>query len=280
MARGLAGDPDHGVELLWGDRPRPAAPRRGLTLDQIVPAAIAVADADGLAGLSMRRVADRLGFTTMSLYRHVPGRDQLVNLMCDAVIEPPPAKTADGWRPQLAACARAGWQLRRRHPWLAEVRGTRHVPGPRAVAYFEHMLSVVADTNLTPSEMVAAVELVGRFVDAEALRLVEAAQEERRSGVTEQEWWSSRETLFARMDRYPTLSWLWEAGAYDEPADPFEFGLERVLDGVEVLVNRRDETRNETCPTCGGPVAQPTNGRRRAYCSPACRQRAYRSRRS
>jgi AcrR family transcriptional regulator len=280
MATGKAGDPDHAIELLWRDK-EPAPPRPGLTLDRIVEAAVAVADADGLEGLSMRKVADRLGFTSMSLYRHVPGRDELVDLMCDAVMGQVAAIAlpAGGWRARLAALARAGWQLRRRHPWLAEMRGTRHLPGPNGVAHYEQLLSVVAATGLAPAEVIAVVGLVGRFVDAEATRLVEVARAERHSGVMEQEWWGARDTLYQRLDRYPTLSALWAAGGFDEPEDSFEFGLRTVLDGVETLIQqRRDKTRDETCRTCGNPVERAASGRPRTYCSQACRQRAYRRR--
>ncbi|MFB4290069.1 TetR/AcrR family transcriptional regulator [Nonomuraea sp. ATR24] len=270
-------DPDRGVELLWDE-----GPGAGLSLGRIVRAAVEVADAEGLAGLSMRKVAERLGFTTMSLYRHVPGRAHLVDLMRDAVMAGLPAPEGEGWRARLESCARQGWELRRRHPWLAEIRGSRHVPGPNAVAYYEAMLSTVAGTGLTPAEMIAAVGLVGRFVDAEALVLAETAHAERSSGVSEEEWWGSRDTLFARLDRYPTLTRLWEEGGYDHPEDPFEFGLARLLDGIELLITaRRDERRDETrCQVCGEPVEQPESGRPRAYCSRACRQRAYRQRKS
>jgi AcrR family transcriptional regulator len=271
-------DPDDGVELLW--REGDAEPRPGLSLGRIVRAAVELADAEGLEGLSMRKVAERLGFTTMSLYRHVPGRDHLVDLMRDAVMGPPPEPGAGGWRERLEAAARAGWELRERHPWLAEVRGTRHVPGPNTVAHYEHMLSAVAGTGLTPAEMIAVVGLVGRFVDAEAVRLAEVARTERLSGLTEEEWWGARDTLYARFDRYPTLTHLWEAGGYDEPEDPFEFGLRRVLDGIEVLIQERDETRDESCRMCGNAVERAASGRPRSYCSRACQQRAYRERRS
>ncbi|WP_113702352.1 TetR/AcrR family transcriptional regulator C-terminal domain-containing protein, partial [Nonomuraea lactucae] len=194
---------------------------------------------------------------------------------------------AGGWRARLEAGARAGWELRKRHPWLAEVRGGRHVPGPNTVACYDYMLSTVAGTGLTPSEVIAVVGLVGRFVDAEALLLVEAARAERRSGVSHEEWWSSRDSLFERLDRYPTLSRLWQEGGYDRPEDPFGFGLARLLDGIELLIrqraNQRDEKRDESreglCLVCGNPVDRPASGRPRAYCSRACQQRAYRRRR-
>ena len=266
-----AGDPDRSVELLWDGRP-------GLSLAAIVGAAVEVADAEGLAGLSMRKVAERLGFTTMSLYRHVPGRDHLVDLMRDAVHGDPPALTGDGWRPDLEAYAWHAWELRKLHPWLAEVPD-RYVPGPNAIAHYEHALTILVDTGLTPAEVVGAVGLVGRFVDAEASALVEAARAERGSGVSDEEWWGARDSLFARFDRYPTLTRLWETGGFDQP-DPFGFGLARLLDGIELLIEKRDVKRDETCRVCGEPVTRPASGRPREYCSRACQQRAYRARRS
>ncbi|MEV4018710.1 TetR/AcrR family transcriptional regulator [Nonomuraea angiospora] len=315
-------DPE--VELLWREQDR--EPRPGLSLGRIVRAAIEIADAEGLEGLSMRKVADRLGFTTMSLYRHVPGRDQLVDLMVDEIYgerastpeapedaeEPEDAENPEGsedamepespeepqepgrpenpeepapgqgWRVRLEAAARQGWQLRRRHPWLAEVRGTRHLPGPNVIAHYDHMLSTLDGTGLAPSEVIAVVGMVGRFVDAEALTLVETRREERRSGVSEQDWWGSRDALYERLDRFATLSRLWTEGGWDHPEDSFEFGLRLQLDGVEALIRERDEIRDETsgCPECGIPLEPAPSGRPRVYCSRACQQRAYRKRKN
>jgi AcrR family transcriptional regulator len=270
---GKADDPDRGVELLWGERP-------GLSLDRIVAAGVAVADAEGLAGLSMRKVAERLGFTSMSLYRHVPGRDHLVDLMRDAVLGQPVEATGGDWRSRLADFAEQSWELRKRHPWLAEARSARYVPGPNALAHYEYALGILADTGLTPAEVVAAVGLLARFIDAEASALVEAARAEQSTGVSDEEWWGARDTLFARFDRYPVLTGLWEAGGFDQSVSTFGFGLERLLDGIEILVRERDVKRDETCRVCGKPVEQPASGRPRAYCSRSCQQRAYRNRRA
>jgi AcrR family transcriptional regulator len=281
MRAASGSDPERSVELLWGETGR--GPRPGLSLERVVRAGVAVADAEGLKGLTMQKVAERLGFTTMSLYRHVPGREHLIDLMYDhAIGEEPSPEPEGGWRARLEACARRSWQRHQRHPWLAEVRGNRRVPGPNTMALFERMLSILASTGLRPSEVVAAAELVGRFVDSQALTLVEAAEEERDSEVSNLEWWEARDSLYARFDRFPTVTALWEAGGFDDPEDPFEFGLTRVLDGLALLIRDRDETSDEitSCLMCGTPVQQPAAGRRRAYCSRACQQRAYRQRRS
>ncbi|MFF3441704.1 TetR/AcrR family transcriptional regulator [Streptosporangium sp. NPDC002721] len=330
-------DPDRTVELLWRER-GDTTPRQGLSLDAIVRAAVEIADADGIEALSMRRVGERLGFTSMSLYRHVPGKAQLVDLMCDAVVgevatgmttTAVPADTATGpaagtggtggagsagsavtgaagrgvatealagtstgtsagrsagmsheWREALEGWARRDWALCHRHPWLAGVRGTRHVPGPNSIAHFEYALGTVAGIGLRPAEMIAVVGLVGRFVDSEAARAAEITRIERHTGVSEEEWWGARDSLYEKLHHYPNLTHAWEAGGYDEPEDSFEFGLRRVLDGIETLVRERDATRDESvsCAMCGTSMERAEAGRPRAYCSRACRQRAYRRR--
>jgi AcrR family transcriptional regulator len=278
-------DPERSTELLWGTRAR-----RGLNLSAIVRTAITIADAEGLAAVSMRRVAEQLGFTTMSLYRHVPGKAELVDLMRDAVMadrgpeegnaELTPGEHEAGapqWRRELTAWAREGLVLYRRHPWLLDSAGPRTVPGPNAVAGFERALAAARTANLEPAQIVAVVTLLGGFVESAARQVVEAARAEQRSGVSHEEWWGARDSLFGHLDRYPTLSWIYEQGGYDEPVDPFEFGLERVLDGISTLI--RDDSRDESrCSVCDKPVEASPKGRPRAYCSRACQQRAYRER--
>ncbi|PSK85032.1 TetR family transcriptional regulator [Murinocardiopsis flavida] len=292
-------DPERSTELLWG-----VGSRRGLSLDSIVRAAVELADAEGLAAVSMRRLADRLGFTTMALYRHIPGKSELLALMCDAVhgenhgggpAEPGtedgtgpgtedgavpgagPDGEGGGWRDALAAWAREAMALHRRHAWLAESDDARQVPGPNIVARYDRGLGIVAATGLAPAQVVASVDLVGGFVDSTARQAAAAARAEARSGVSHEEWWGGRDSLYAHLDRYPALTRLYRESAYDAPLDPFEFGLQRVLDGVAALI--RDESEDEKgCAVCGAPVESGPAGRPRDYCSRACRQRAYRMR--
>jgi hypothetical protein len=140
----------------------------------------------------------------------------------------------------LEAWARQGWSLYSRHPWLALMTGTRQVPGPNIIADYEYALKAVSGIGLEPAEMVAVVDLVGKFVMSAARRLVEAAQMEKETGVTEAEWWGGRGSLFDKLGPYPTMRFIWQSGGYDRPEDPFEFGLKRVLDGIEVLVRSRN----------------------------------------
>ncbi|MCA1656013.1 MAG: TetR/AcrR family transcriptional regulator, partial [Pseudonocardiaceae bacterium] len=109
---GGRGDPIRSMQLMWGDGPAPRSrgPKQGLTVDRIVRAGIEIADADGLAALSMRRVAERLGVGTMSLYTYVPAKAELVDVMYDrAVGTVDPPEVTGGWREKLSAEAWSTW---------------------------------------------------------------------------------------------------------------------------------------------------------------------------
>ncbi|MGQ4511839.1 TetR/AcrR family transcriptional regulator C-terminal domain-containing protein [Streptomyces sp. DW26H14] len=309
------------VDLLFGAEEE----RPGLTLPRIVAAAVGLADAEGLEALSMRRLAERLGFTTMSLYRHVPGRAELVELMRDSVFGELPGRQApDGdWRAGLEAWARAHWELHLRHAWLVTTDGSRRLPGPHILADYDHALACAEGTGLRPSESAQVVAVLAGFVLSAARQAHEVLREERASGVSHVQWWHSQNRLVERMVPYPAIARLGLSGAFDEPEDPFDFGLACTLDGVEALVRRRSaeeppagglpdaprdkkggarsgpgDFRNGTgpgdpqdpdaargtvpappaCAVCGTAVPVPARGRPRRYCSPACRQRAYRRR--
>ncbi len=276
-------DPERAIELLWG---APEPDRPGLSLGRIVAAAVEVADEDGLAALSMRKVAERFGTTTMSLYRYVPGKAELVELMRDAVYGEVPVDPADGlgWRAGLERWARQAWVLHQRHPWLVHSAGTRRLPGPNIMAGYDHALDVASRSGLAPAQVIAVVNLLGGFVHSVARQAAETADLQRRTGVSHERWWSERESLFERFDAYPALGRLWESGGMDEPLDSFEFGLQRTLDGIEALIVQRgsevmrDETGGGECVICGKPLVGGVRGRPRDYCSRACQQRAYRRR--
>jgi AcrR family transcriptional regulator len=240
--RGRTGDPERSTDLLWGAG-GPSGRRRkaGLSLDRIVRTAIELADAEGLTAVSMRRIAQRLGFTTMSLYRHLPGKEELTDLMRDRVIGEVagPDREPRTWRMALEAWARRGWSIHQRHPWLAVMSASQRVPGPNAIAHYEGALRAVAGSGLEPAERIAVVALVGGFVESTARQAVETARTEQATGVTEAEWWGARGSLFEKLGDHPALESVWRSGGYDRPLDPFDFGLQRILDGVERLVPSR-----------------------------------------
>lgn len=254
------GDPARSLELLWGTRKRPKrGPKPGLSVERIVRAAIELADADGLAALSMRRVADQLGVGTMSLYTYVPGKAELLDVMLDTVLgEVGRPDAAAGWRAGLERRAREDWALYHRHPWVLQVSGARALLGPNETELFDATLGAVSGIGLSGREMVLVVSLVAGYTRGAAQGAVEAAHAEQRTGVSDDQWWTAREPLLERYfdaERYPTVTSVAASGAFERPddgsgvaynlaeaVDAFEFGLQRVLDGVDAFVaSRRPE---------------------------------------
>jgi len=227
-------------ELLWGV---PGAPRRGprpaLSRDGIVRAGIQIADGDGIAALSMQRVAARLGAATMSLYRHVPGKNELVSLMLDAAIGEPPALLEDtGWRAALAEWARGARDIFVRHPWtLPLVTGARTM-GPNELAWTESALRALAATGLPGPRLLDLLLLVNSYVRGAAADFTGGPRVPGRDSLLR----------FGRLERYPVFATVFqEASAADTPASEaarFEFGLGRVLDGVELFVQAHGDLAN------------------------------------
>ncbi|MGY1604585.1 TetR/AcrR family transcriptional regulator [Geodermatophilus sp. SYSU D00815] len=246
------GDPARSMALLWragsGEERRPG-PRPGLDVDRIVTAAVALADRSGLAAVSMRTLAAELGVGAMTLYTHVPGKGELVDLMLDAVLgELYPAVDAlleGGWRARIEAMARANWDLFVRHPWALHVATGRPPLGPNLMRKYEVELRAVDGLGLPEVEMDLLVTLVNGFVRGSVSGVHEKADAERATGITEQQWWEATEPYVAQVfdaARFPTAARVGpiagqELGAYD-PQRSFEFGLARLLDGIGVLVER------------------------------------------
>jgi AcrR family transcriptional regulator len=244
------GDIARTMDLLWRDpdgSARRPGPRAGLDVDRVVAAAVRVADREGLAALSMRRVAAELGVGAMTLYTHVPGKGELVALMYDAVLaEVHPRPPAGDWRARLTAVARADWDLYVRHPWAAAVGAGRPVLGPNLMRKYEIDLAAVDGLGLTEVEMDLVLTVLGGFVRGVVGGLHDKDAAERESGLTEDEWWAATEPHVAKVfdaQRFPTAARVGPvAGAELGGGDPersFTFGLARLLDGIAVLVERR-----------------------------------------
>jgi AcrR family transcriptional regulator len=233
------------LQLLWGRKERgQRGPRPGLTVERIVAAAIALADEEGLEQLSMRKVAERLGTGAMSLYRYVPGKAELLDLMLDAIYgEDPPPEPAGPWRPRLHAAAHGRRALILRHPWMLGVAlGQRPPLGPNILTTYDHFLRILSGIGLTPAEQVATAELVNSYVDGATRVGVESEQMARESGVTDIQWWEERTSFWEDYfdpERFPMISAVYAEGGYDEPLDTFEFGLQRMLDGIEAMLAAR-----------------------------------------
>jgi AcrR family transcriptional regulator len=244
-----ASDPKRIMELLWGTEERTRrGPKPRLTVDQIIEAAMAVADAEGLAALSMRRVAERLGVTAMSLYTYVPGKAELLDLMLDRACAETakPGDVPGGWRARLEVVARETWASYLRHPWLLHVATNRPVPGPNLIAQYDYQLSAVEGTGLTDIEMDLVVTMVGDYVHG-AVRSALAAVELSLGDKTDDEWWAEVAPQLEKVydaARFPLATRVGAAageeyGAAVDPERAFEFGLARLLDGVAALIEQR-----------------------------------------
>jgi AcrR family transcriptional regulator len=229
------------VDLLWGSQERPSrGPRPALTLESTVQAGVHVADSEGLAALTMSRLANELGVTTMALYRYVPGKEELVDLMMDVAIGTPPSPNgrAKNWRTELTEWAQANLAVLQQHPWLLELVGRRMPVGPNWLAWVDSALSALSGTGLTPRETIAVVFLIDGHVRSAAQIAL---------GVTGTEQWAAD---FARVlmtishdERYSALSGVAVAGGFEQPVrgevNMFEFGLQRLLDGIESFSRSR-----------------------------------------
>jgi AcrR family transcriptional regulator len=248
------GDPRRSIELLWGIQERARrGPKPRLTVERIVRAAIEVADAEGLGTLSMRHVADHLGVSVMSLYTYVPGKAELVDVMLDTVAGETarPAEVAGGWRARLEQLALENWALFHRHPWVLQLSTGRPPLGPNLIAKYDYELGAVDGIGLTDVEMDSVLTLVLDHVAGVARRAVEMAHAEQHTGVSDEQWWEASAPLLEKVfdaGRYPTAARVGAAAgeAYNaaySPQHAFEFGLQRVLDGVGAFVDARSRRR-------------------------------------
>jgi AcrR family transcriptional regulator len=212
---------------------------------RIVEAGVNVASTEGLAAVSMARVAEALGTSTMSLYRYVAAKDELLSLMVDAALGPPPAPVPDpGWRKALADWAWAYHQRLSAHPWAVRVPITEPPTMPNQVAWMERALWSLRDTGLSEEEKASVLLLLSGYVRNDATLTAELTA----SGfISDQAMlgYSRRLATLTDPDRFPSLHAVLKAGVFDR-ADPpekeFAFGLERILDGVETHIRRVAET--------------------------------------
>ncbi|MEV7086754.1 TetR/AcrR family transcriptional regulator C-terminal domain-containing protein [Streptomyces sp. NPDC093085] len=218
--------------------PPTAGTPSALTLGRIVEAAVEVADAEGLAAVSMRRVAADLGVATMSLYRHVADKDDLLTRMLDSVMarHPLPPDPPEGWREAAELATRQLWEVFRRHPWLAPALSmTRPQMIASALPYSEWMLTVLHARGLDLHSAFTAHLALLNYARGIAFNLETEREAEAESGLDSEEWMDHQEPALLEIlgtGRFPALSRLAATG-YDFDLDAlFEFGLQRLLDGL------------------------------------------------
>jgi AcrR family transcriptional regulator len=232
--------------LLWEGQQRGKRGRRaGLALAQLVEAGIAIADAEGLKALSMHRVAEGVGAAAMNLYRYIPGKGELVDLMVETVLgeipypDPPPK----GWRALLEVSARREWQMYGRHSWVLQVVSTMRLPmGPNMVRDLEWMLRAVDGLSKDADVRLGLVMFLMAYVQGAGLLLTGESEAARRGEAGVEEWWDAKGPELGNGLSAAGATTL--AALMSEMRGPvdlntwFEFGLQRTLDGIEALVGR------------------------------------------
>jgi AcrR family transcriptional regulator len=236
------------ADLLWGLREPPTrGPRPGLTLEGIASTAVHIADSEGLGALSMQRVAAALPVTKMALYRYVSGKAELTSVMIEAAVGEPPqfAGLPGGWRARLEEFARLLGEAWRVHPWLPWATVGDRVMGPRELGWVESAVSALRGTPLDGTERLDAVfVLFGHIRNTQSM-----------STAGTQPWTADkrltptmRRLLGEHAAEYPALSEAFQVSAADSAGEGFaggsadngrEFGLRRLLDGLELLIDQR-----------------------------------------
>lgn len=244
-------DPARTLAMLWGvDLPGARGPRPARSVDEVAAAATALADTDGaLADLSMRRVAAALGMGTMSLYTYVQNKDDLVDLVVDRAYgevwaDEPPAGTT--WRERLRDVAARNVAMFARHPWLLDLDLARPVLGPGETAKYDAELGALEGAGLDDVALDATVSLVVSLAASAARRAREARRVDESTDGTDDGWWEDNAPVLEAVSRASTFDRAARVGAavadlppvHDVAAAELAFGLERVLDGLEVMLAR------------------------------------------
>jgi AcrR family transcriptional regulator len=233
------------LQRLW-DRAAPAnGPRRSLSLERIVAAAIEIADTEGLSGLSMARLAERLGSAPMSLYRHVASKEELYDFMIDAAARESSVAATDDWRAGFAEWIADLMALYRRHPWILQLPLTRPPLDPGQLDWLERGLRIQQSTPLTMAEKVGIVLTLLEYARGHAAIANSLAGADASFGLP-----LPYGRLLAQLvdeARFPMLTAAISAGAFElqsvdsgaDLQDDFQFGLNLILDGVAALIHSR-----------------------------------------
>lgn len=237
----------HMIKLLWDPPPPPGrGPRQKLTLDQVIEAGMKVAAEAGADKLSMRNVAAVLGVGAMSLYTYVPGREELFELMVDrAWASRGKVDPSLPWREQVELHAAAAAAMYETHPWLIRSNLWRMPLGPHVMDIQEDLYRAVSLTGLPDHEAVQVTSLVEAHVFGQARSQITDRSVSSNTGMTTDDYWESRSSFWGTyysQERFPTMTRIWEAGGFDHPPSDreVEFGLARILDGVELLIAKLD----------------------------------------
>ncbi|GAA0989346.1 TetR/AcrR family transcriptional regulator C-terminal domain-containing protein [Acrocarpospora macrocephala] len=213
--------------------------RPGFSRAQIVQQAITIADAEGLEAATMRRIADALGTGAMSLYRYVPKRDDLIDLMLDEVMaemDLPPCPSGD-WRADLTLVSHQTRAVGLRHPWQVALAARRPNLGPNSLRVYEFTLSVLDGFGLSIDEIAGLAEMLTDYVNSAVHREVAWLNEARRTGMDMRQWmiaYGPYARSLIESGEYPmfTRSVVEARVPHLSPEERFQYGLDRVLNAI------------------------------------------------
>ena len=244
--------------LLWDAPQKPTrGPRAALSREELVAAAIHVADAGDLAALTMHAVAAHVGYTPMALYRYFPNKESLVDAAVDAALGEPLRRTVphEGWRAEIRHWAHAKRAMLCARPWLAELPFVAAPHGPNWLGWHEAFLRTIAHTGMTPEDMMDVLSVVHGYVHGSSDTIISLARATAR-GVTPEQWAAAVGADLCRAindPRFPLLSGILtsSSGGITETSslptkdgkprtmdESFDWGLERVLDGIQLFLER------------------------------------------
>jgi AcrR family transcriptional regulator len=251
------------IQAAWGLRTRAGkGPKPGLSLSRIVEAAVRIALSDGLAAVSMNRLATDLGTSPMSLYRYFSAKDELLVLMVDAAAGvPPPAEPGEDWRAGLTRWTWGYLNALRRHPWIVRVPISAPPLTPNQIVWLEDGLRVLGGTSLSGQEKMSVILMLSGFVRSWGTLTADMMAAALAAGNTDA--MVKYGTLLAKLiepERFPEVHKVVVAGVLDddndEGDDEFVFGLNRMLDGVEALMRGREAGTASAAPDAADGAGQ------------------------
>ncbi len=235
-------------QLLWDLRtPATRGPKAAVTPDDVVRAAVEIADADGLSAVTMHAVAAKLGFTTMALYRYFPNKETLLDAVIDAGTGQPPPFTeprAD-WRSEVFAWSMAKRAMLCARPWLAELPFVAAPHGPNWLSWLESITNSLSRTSLALQDIGPVLSIVDGFTRGASDTAISLARAQAR-GISPAEWAAGVGADLGRAigdPRFPKFAAVITAPSDGSPRsleESFVFGLELVLDGIELYIKRQE----------------------------------------
>ncbi|CAH2714680.1 HTH-type transcriptional repressor [Neobacillus rhizosphaerae] len=245
-----------GIAISWGlDKQPQRGPKRELSINQIVETAIEIADQEGLAALSMSRIASSLGFTTMSLYRYIPSKDDLLLLMQEKVsdIDYPTEESEADWREKMRQYVKICISVFQTHPWFGDIPITSVPLTPNQLKMVDIALRTTRNLPLNDYEKMSIVLLLSGYARWCGIIMKDmntAIQAGKSPGAISGLDYSAALKKLVTRERYPDLYPVLMSGAYTEEnegentlGDDFDFGLERIIDGIERYLLSKEKKR-------------------------------------